>query len=112
MESNKRQTDESAESSYEKSDVAIGKIIAFGFAGVIIIVALVLLLMDYYNAYTEDVVSDVVLKPKSTELRELRAHETEVLNSYKLLDDSLKIYQIPIERAMKLMADEAYQNKK
>lgn len=112
MESKEQQKDESVKAGYEKSDVAIAKILIFGFIGVVVVVALTIFLIDYYDAYTETVVDDVVLKPQSTELRELRARESEVLNSYKLLDDSLKIYQIPIERAMELMADEAFQDKK
>jgi hypothetical protein len=57
---------------------------------------------------SEELVDQTVYKPQSTAIRELRAREAEELNSYKLLDPNKKIYQIPIDRAIKLMADEAY----
>jgi len=112
MDSEKQQLEESIKAGYEKRDVAIGKILAFGFAGVIVIIVAIVFVIDFFDVYTQEVIEDVVYTPESVQLRELRARETEVLTSYKLLDPDKGIYQIPIERAMELIADEAFQNKK
>ncbi len=112
MASEKQHLSDSSKVGYEKSDLSIGKVFAYGIGGVIAVVAIIVFLIDFYTGYTEEVISDVVLRPESMEIRELRAREMEVLNSYKLLDEANGVYQIPIERALELVADEAYRQKK
>jgi hypothetical protein len=96
---------------YEKRDVNIGKVIAYGVGAIIILVILVVLALDFFVATREEIIYEAVLKPESAELRELRAREAEELNSYAVLDVEKGIYRIPIDRAMKLMAEEAFQKK-
>ena len=63
--------------------------------------------------FTKDkMVYQTTLKPQAAQIKDLRIHEDQVLNSYKVLDKEKGIYQIPIEQAMKVMADEAYEKQK
>ena len=94
---------------YEKSDVNIAKVIIYGLFGIIFLVAVLIFTWDYFTSVKESLVEDMVLKPQAATIRELRARETEELTGYKLLDETKGVYRIPIERAMELIADEAYQ---
>lgn len=95
-------------SGYEERDVNIGRIALIGI-GCVIILAVSLFLVDQYFIITKEKdIQEVVLKPQSVTLRELRSREDEILNSYKLMDTSKGIYQIPISRAMDLLAQNAY----
>lgn len=100
-----------AEDGYEKRDIPAGRIIAFGILGALLIVIMLVIVTNVFLTTSEKMVEDVVLKPQSVAIRELRARETEELNSYKLLDPEKGIYQIPIDRAIELMADEAYRDR-
>ncbi len=94
---------------YEKRDINPVKVFLFGIAGVIVIVVVVIFMISYFTATREEIVYEEVLKPESAALRELRAREEEELNSYAVLDAKKGVYRIPIQRAMELMAEEAYQ---
>ncbi len=96
---------------YEKRDVNVNKIILAGVISVIIIVVLVIVVFDQFTAVKEELVYEKVLKPESVALRELRTRETEELTTYKVLNEKDSVYRIPIERAMELMAEEAYQRR-
>ena len=63
------------------------------------------------NLSKENLIYEQQLSTRSKTLRDLRATEEETLNSYKVLNADSGRYQIPIEQAMKLMADEAYQRR-
>ncbi|HES58855.1 MAG: hypothetical protein JW956_04995 [Calditrichaceae bacterium] len=93
--------------SYEKKDVNVGKIVGYTLAAVVILTAIIIFLNEFFIFQVEGIKQerDSVV---STELRELRAAEEETLNSYKALNADKNKYQIPIDRAMKLLADEAY----
>ena len=94
---------------YEKRDVNILKVSLYGVAGVIVLVVLIVLMFDFFTSSREKLVYESVLKPESITLRELRARETQELESYGVIDAAKGIYRIPIKRAMELMASEAYQ---
>jgi len=74
-------------------------------------IVILVLLYEYFMASSRNMVEEMVLKPQSVALRELRAREVEELNSYKILDPEKGIYRIPIDRAIELMADEAYRQR-
>ena len=93
---------------YERSDVNAPKIILYSALGVFILVAILLFLYNYFLAEKEEMVFEDQLKPQSVQLRDLRAHEEEVLTTYKLLDADKGIYRIPIDRAMQLLAEENF----
>lgn len=100
------------DSGYEKRDVSAVKIILYGILGVIAVVIVIFFIWEVFSATRERLVQKMILEPQSAAIRELRARETEELNSYKLLDAEKGTYQIPIERAIELMADEAFQKKR
>lgn len=92
---------------YEKRDINVLKVIGAALAVLVILITLVVLLGDFFMAEKEKVVYEQTLKPESSLLHELRAKENETLSTYKLLDSTAGTYQIPIERAMQLVVDEA-----
>lgn len=96
---------------YEKTDINANKVIMFFVLGIIVTVIIVIFLLDYFKAVRDDTVYRAVLQPESAVLRDLRARESEELATYKLLDAENWIYRIPIERAKKLLAEEAYRAK-
>lgn len=93
---------------YEKKDLNVTKTLIATVIIVVFLVASIAFVDEIFVHEKEQVITDVVLKPVSITLRDLRAKEDIVLNSYKLLDPQKGIYQIPIERAMKVCADEAF----
>ena len=93
---------------YEKSDVAIGKFVLVTLAAVIFTVTVIVVLFQYFGVEREEQFQRVVYTPESVPLRELRAREDAELSSYGVVDDSLHHYRIPIERAMELVANEAF----
>lgn len=97
--------------SYEKRDVNVSKIVGFAIVIVVFLVAVIVFLNEFFIYEVENIKEerDSVV---STQLRDLRAAEEETLNSYKVLNAEKDKYQIPIDRAMKLMADEAYAKQK
>ena len=113
MSSNKHSGLESAEplpheDGYERRDVSLKSIIFIGLAIVAAIVVTVVFLSDFFIASKEKIVYEQQLKPESLQLRELRAQEAEILNSYAVIDSVKGIYRIPIGRAMAIQAEEAF----
>ncbi len=104
-------TDSTAEFGYEKKDISVWKSLVSIVAVVLVIVFSLVLVDDLFVTTKERMIEQYVLKPESIQLRELQAKETEILTSYAVLDKKKGIYRIPISRAMKLMADEAYRQR-
>lgn len=96
---------------YERRDINAVKVIGYSIAGVLILVVILVLLNDYFLFNKNEMVYQTNLKPVSSDLRDLRSWENDVLSNYKLLDADKGIYQIPIERAMHLMAEEEFQKR-
>jgi hypothetical protein len=98
----------SGSSGYETRDVNVTKIALLSLATIALLIVVVVFVVDHFNVVTEKIIEEVVLSPQSVELRELRTREAEELGSYKLLEAEAGRYRIPIERALQLMAEEAY----
>ena len=100
-----------SEMGYEKKDVNVSKIVGYALVSIIILIAILVFLNEFFIFQVEGIKMerDSVV---STELRDLSAAEEETLNSYKVLNAEKNIYQIPIDRAMKMIADEAYDKQK
>lgn len=96
---------------YEREDTNLRQILIVGVIGFICLAVSVVVVDDYFSLAREELMHEVVLSVPSPELRELRIAEQESLTKYKLLNADSGRYQIPIERAMHLVADEAYQRK-
>ena len=97
---------------FERRDVNVKNVLLTIVIGIVSFVTILVGVSEYFLMTKEQVVTEAVLVPASSALRDLRAQEDEILNSYKILDASKNIYQIPISDAMKLMAEEAYQAQK
>ena len=97
------------DSGYEKSDVNVSKIIAYTILVMVLLGGIIVGVNEYFTYYSRQLEFEIILNKQSAELKELRAKEEKILNGYELLDDSKGIYRIPIERAMKIIADEAYE---
>ena len=99
---------DSGSAGYEKRDVNVTKITLFSLATIAVLIVVVVFVVDYFNVTVEEITEQVVLSPRSVELRELRTREDEELGRYSRLEGDSGRYQIPIERAMQLLAEEAY----
>lgn len=93
---------------YEKKDTSARGILIVALISVVIVVLSVVLTNELFIATREELVDEMILKPESAALRDLRAREAATLFSYGVVDSARGIYRIPIDRAMKLMAEEAY----
>jgi hypothetical protein len=93
---------------YETSDINATKVVAVGMVVVIVVVLFLVILNEYFIQVREDLVQQQVLSKESALLRDIRAREAEILNSYGVLDRQAGVYRIPIERAMEVYADEAF----
>lgn len=93
---------------YEKRDVNIVWAGIVTAAIVIVIVLSVAFVDEIFVATKEAMVTQYQLTPENHQLRDLRAREAEALTTYKLLDPQKQIYRIPIDRAMQVLAEEAY----
>lgn len=89
-------------SGYEKSDVSVVKVIIPVIASIVFLLAAGVGLDQYFAISTEKMYYEKVLKPESAELKELHDKEAAVLGSYRAVDSTKDVYQIPIERAMEL----------
>lgn len=94
-------------SGYEKRDVNIKNTIIVGLSIVTFIVISLIFINEIFLMEKEQIIYETVLQPESITLQELRTKEDNVLENYKLLNDTTLVYQIPIERAMEIMAEEA-----
>ncbi len=93
---------------YESADINVRKTVLIAVAIIVVIIISLIVLNEYFLSVKEEYVYDMVLKPESVTLRDLRATEDEILYSYKLLDSANGLYRIPVERAMELLAEEAF----
>ena len=101
--------DKSHRAGYETSSASGKKTILWGVVLIVAIIASVVVLNEYFVSVGEGPGYDLALRPQSVTLREIRATEDEILNSYKLLDSTTGQYRIPVERAIELVAEEAFQ---
>ena len=107
-ENNKTKETVHHDAGYEAQEVDIKRIVLIGLAFIALLIISLLIIDQYFTITTEQRVEEVVLRPVSVALRELRSREDDVLNSYKVLDAQRRTYQIPIDRAMELVAQEAF----
>jgi len=96
---------------YEKTDVNPVGLFISALVTIVVVVIIIVALNEIFISTKEQQVYRTVLSVDSAELRELRARENSVLTGYKILDEKKGIYRIPIDRAIQLEADEAFQIK-
>lgn len=100
-----------SDNNYERQDAnpwMLGGALAVGL--ILLGIALVLI-NDYFIIEKENMINEVAMKPESSVLRDVQAHADEILTSYAVVDTAAGIYRIPLERAMKLQAEDAYKGK-
>ncbi len=107
---NRKIAAESRQAGYDAHEANLRPIIIIGVVSIALLIVSLVLVDQFFIATKERLVEEVVLSPESIALREQRAREEEVLNSYHVIDAGKGIYQIPIQRAMELLANEAYKN--
>jgi hypothetical protein len=61
----------------------------------------------YFQPFKKAQLFKSLLEPKNGQVLELRAAEEKILTTYRLLDPEKRTFQIPIRRAMELLAEEA-----
>lgn len=96
---------------YEKRDVSVKHIAFFTILTLVLIVASVFMLNEYFIVVQENVTYELSLEPESPELIELKAYEDSVMTTYGFSDSTKTSYRIPIEKAMEIMANESQENK-
>jgi hypothetical protein len=96
------------EAGYEHKDVNVKSLLIWTVIIVAFLVACLAFVDDIFMRNKEELFYKIVLKPESTQLRDLRAGETEILTSYKVIDPQKGVYRVPIARAMELMSEEAF----
>lgn len=97
---------------YETSDVNVTKVVAVSMVVVIVVLLFLVILNEYFIQVKEDLINEQVLTKESATLRDIRAREAEILNAYGVLDENEGVYRIPIERAMEVYSDRAFQERR
>jgi len=75
--------------------------------GVLLFVISLVWLQSYFYLVRNEQIQRSVLSVPNPKLRDLRAQESEILNSYGWVDQQQGIVRIPIDRAMERMVEEA-----
>ena len=99
---------EFSNSGNDKGGVNVRKVVLYGLVSMVVVILILIFGAGCFTPDNDEPVGDLFLEPRPISLEELRARETEELNSYKLLDSVSGVYSIPIQRAMELVSDEAY----
>jgi hypothetical protein len=99
------------EVAFEDEGVNFGKILVIGILSLILFVGALAVLDDIFSIARESEIKAVDLAIPSEQLKAMRNTESATLNSYKLLDSTKATYGIPIDRAMRLVAGEDFEDK-
>jgi uncharacterized membrane protein required for colicin V production len=91
---------------YEKKDVSVKGIALGTVALVLLIIAMVAFVRDYFVFNMEKEITQSILDNPSKELIAIQKSESEQLSNYKIIDSEKGVYQIPIDRAMEIVVKE------
>ncbi len=97
---------------YETSDISTRNLYISGGVLIVLLIVIIAGLNELFLANREQEVTDKVLQAESSELRELQAREAEALHSFKMLDQENGVVRIPIDRAMQLVAEEDFEQRR
>lgn len=95
-----------ASDGYDRHDINVRWVAAITIITVILLAVSVLILYEYFGYEKERQIYELVLKPESEMLLEMRALEEKTLSTYELKDTATGTYRIPIDSAIQLIADE------
>jgi hypothetical protein len=100
-----------ANQGYERSDTR-GRSIFIGLAvSIIAIIAIIVFLNEFFVMTQEEIVMEQVASRVDPKLSEIRAVEERNISIYEWADSTTQTVRIPVERAMELMVEEAYQER-
>lgn len=105
-----KHTDPSAhnpQKGYDRADVSIKWVATIIIAFVVVFIVISVGTKSLFIKDKNAVVYQQQLQPVSPTLIEVRAHEDSLLDNYQILNIDKGIYQIPIDRAMEIMAGKA-----
>lgn len=100
-----------AETDFDRSEPHALLIAGFGIASVIGLIVIILGIQAYFDHLREQAEYQKVAVPVAQDLKNLHSQEDEELNNYKYVDRGNGTVQIPISRAMQLIAQEAAAHK-
>ena len=96
-----------AETDFDRSEPQAGLIYLLGAISLIGVLFMMVGVQAYYNHVREEAEYNQVLSPVADDLKSLHSQEDEELHTYKYVDRTRGVVQIPISRAMQLIAEEA-----
>lgn len=96
---------------YEKADIQLKWVAVVGLLFVILLAAISIGTKNLFIKDKNEVIYQQVLQPVSPKLRDIRAHEEALLNDYQVINRTTGVYQIPIEQAMRVLAEQAYRER-
>lgn len=111
MTEEKHPTQSDLKAGYEQSDVNVKRILTIVVSIALFLVVAFIVLNSFFIQSRESLMYQQVLKPQSEKLQALHEREAETLYSYGVVDSANNIYRIPIDRAMQLEAEEAFQRR-
>src|SRR5260370_1253870 len=86
----------------------LGSLLLYGFALMVVFFGSVIVLIQVFRETTEAQIYKKQLSVVSPELLAQRAEEDEKLNNYAWVDKQKGVVRIPIEQAMRLVAEEGH----
>ena len=95
----------------EDEGVEAGQILGFVGAVVVAIILLVVTLFFWMGTTTQRVEEVVVTRSGYPELRETEVAAAQQLSQYEILSEEEGVYRIPIDRAIDLVAEDAYRQR-
>ncbi len=104
-------TQEDIAAGYELSDVNVRRILIIVAIIAVFLVLAIIFLNSFFISSKERITYQQVLEPQSEALQQLREREDQGLHTYGIIDSSAGIYRIPVERAMRLEAREAFRGR-
>ena len=98
------------EDGYDRHEINVRWVAAIAIITLIVIAVSVVGLYEYFVYEKERQIYELILKPESEMLLEMRALEESTLTTYDLKPSVTGTYRIPIDSAIKLMAEENRQS--
>lgn len=89
--------------------VGAGPIIAFIFVTIVFIGLVVWVAMGWFMAEAQQAHAEAAAGLNYPDLRQVELSAARLLNQYEVVDAAQGVYRIPLDRAIDLIVDEAYQ---
>lgn len=90
--------------------IPTGQIMSIAFT-LLLIIGIAVVILFVWTSTTAQAVREATVSPDQyTQLRETEAQAAQKLTQYEVIDEQNGVYRIPIDRAMDLMATQAYQD--